>query len=178
MGAAHCMGDDRKQVASIPRNHCSHACYIMIAEKNCTQRNAKTLNEQVHRQVCATNIKRTQAAGEPKKAMQSKITCRWELHKTLCGKIRQVNGNSFVIFGLYLVCFCLRPCLILKGQGAMLFFFHSSVAGTCLPLLHMFFLCVFVYGANCRPVLMLQPAHAWKLWPHNSSSAACAIQKL
>ena len=168
MGAAHCTGDDRKQVASIPRNHCSHACYIMIAEKNCTQRKAKTLKEQVHRQVCATNIKRTQAAGKPKKAMRSKKTCRWELrksleHKTLCGKIRQVNGNSFVIFGLYLVCFCLRPCLILKGQGAMPFFFHSSVAGTCLPLLRMFF-CAFLFT-----VQIVGPFRCFNRHMHGSS---------
>ena len=100
--------------------------------------------------------------------MRSKKTCRWELrkslgHKTLCGKIRQVNGNSFVIFGLYLVCFCFGPCLILKGQGAMLFFFHSSVAGTCLPLLHMFF-CAFLFT-----VQIVGPFRCFNWHMHGSS---------
>ena len=156
MGAAHCMGDDRKQVASIPRNHCSHACYIMIAEKNCTQRKAKTLNEQVHRQVCATNIKRTQAAGKPKKAMQSKKTCRWELRKSLTQNAlrqnttskRQLFCNLRLVFGLFL----LASVPDFEGTGRHAFLLSFKCSWDLSPTAAHVFLCVSVYGANCRPV--------------------------
>ena len=62
VGATRCVGSDREQVASIPRNHCSHACNNYERK-----RKSKTLRQQVHKQVCTTKIKRTQTAENKKK---------------------------------------------------------------------------------------------------------------
>ena len=105
VGAAHCMGDDRKQVASIPRNHCSHAC-----DNHDCKKKAKTLRKQVHKQVrvCGGGkYQKSAGRGKTKKKRRREVrkqrvdgNCeKGPENKTRRTKIRKANGNSF-LFGL------------------------------------------------------------------------------
>ena len=105
VGAAHCMGDDRKQVASIPRNHCSHAC-----DNHDCKKKAKTLRKQVHKQVrvCGGGkYQKNAGRGKTKKKRRREVrkqrvdgNCeKGPENKTRRAKIHKANGN-FLEFGL------------------------------------------------------------------------------
>ena len=105
VGAAHCMGDDRKQVASIPRNHCSHAC----DNHDCKKKSKKSEKESPQAGACVWRgqISKERRPRENQKKRRREVrkqrvdgNCeKGPENKTRRAKIRKANGNSF-LFGL------------------------------------------------------------------------------
>ena len=115
VGTAHCMGDDRKQVASIPRNHCSHACDNHDCKKK--SKKSEKASPQAGACVCGGGkYQKSAGRGKPKKkeATRSKKTARrWELrqspeNKRDAQKYEKQTATLFCLglsFGLPLLCF-------------------------------------------------------------------------
>ena len=106
VGAAHCMGDDRKQVASIPRNHCSHACDNHDCKKK--SKNSEKASPQAGACVCGGGkYQKNAGRGKTQKKRRREVrkqrvdgNCeKGPENKTRRAKIRKANGNSF-LFGL------------------------------------------------------------------------------
>ena len=126
VGAAHCIGDDRKQVASIPRNHCSHACDNHDCKKK--SKNSEKASPQAGACVWRGQIskERRPRENQKKEATRSKKTAQ---------KYEKQTATLFCLglsFGLPLLCF------VSDFEGTARHAF-SHVAGTCTALLLGFF---------------------------------------
>ena len=127
VGAAHCMGDDRKQVASIPRNHCSHACDNHDCKKK--SKNSEKASPQAGACVWRGQTSKERRPRENQKKRRREVrkqrvdgNCeKGPENKTRRAKNTKSKRQLFFDWACHLVCRCFASCLISKGQRAMLF---------------------------------------------------------